>query len=597
MLKKCFVILIVIALISTFIGGCKSDDEKEGTTTSKPTQTVEAKAMLRARAAESIVWEGSLLQQKGIDLFGVKIIAENIGISEYEEKYTLAFAADNLPDVFHALGDLSEKQAGDNGARVNFLEYMDIMPNVAAYFSKYPTDVALAASPKGGVYALGRDDDRKKFVFVGITVRTDLLEKGGFYADKIDDWDELKVLELESWDDYNEMLQVLKRENGGQPPRADIELNHMVGQQGQLWGAGIIYYDVWYDNSSIATPTWDFDKEEWVNPWTGERGERMRKYLEWLNWQWDEGLIHPDSLVMDKREAQRLAEQGIVCHNTRHAWESEHFEGGTKDTDMEYAEWRPVLAPPYEGKRYLTNWQMPPGSSVGTGIAIDARSDAKDQLIRWADWLFDPETRMFINDGIENEHFVYCDACDGRDIIDRPYLTLNAGSYEAYIEENGELPELVKPFEELLMDKEQYSAEQLTVPFGQGVHDSLKTWVHMWDMYGFNVGKTEEDLGYSYHAGNAYTEAGYIYPDKIYQPFGALNDEQQEEWEILFGPLDAYITETVAAMIVGRQEISDTYDDFVKRLEELGFDRMIELANIGNDNIVNKVNQLPEEIR
>ena len=102
-----------------------------------------------------------------------------------DEQLNMAFNTDSLPDAI-ALGSGMDKaklnEYGESGMLVNFMDYLDLMPNFKRGIEKYPETLDYIKSESGAVYSLPRLGTTS-MTHDNILVRTDMLKAAG--------WDEL----------------------------------------------------------------------------------------------------------------------------------------------------------------------------------------------------------------------------------------------------------------------------------------------------------------------------------------------------------------------------------------------------------------------
>ena len=570
MMKKIVVLMVVFALIFTFIGaGCRQSNSTTTTTTTTRATTTTTRAGTTTQATTTaatepteitydnvitvsaflkgnanVVWEGTDRQKEFEERFGIKIEAEFAWGADYNEKYNLMFAANNLPDYFSGLNTRDYLIAGDRGRWVNYLDHISQMPNVFRFIDKMMNSVAARTSEEGGIYGLYRVLDFSKTgdstVAYSFFVRDDLLESGGFDLNR----------DLNNWDDFIRMLLILKEQMGDKPIMSGI---------GELMSIKELTLLANYMGTSADPLYWNYEDQVWEGSFYREN---HKEYLKFLAWLYKTEMIHPDAGRHTQADMDVLGLAGDIAWMYTHGVYSDTY---SKDSP---ANWVPVVPPAYRGKYWsapngtLSNFMLNQGSTINAST-IDP--EAIPRMIRFIDWLFSDEG-VFLPFGEEGEDYI---KIEGEEISDYAWFA-RQNYYEDELSE--EHIKIAKTWADYT-DNRPHMWSQLYIddwiPY-------LDNWYVLAKQWSPSVERATEKLVKYYDN---------LEPRRIEMPpFMAPTLEYAEEKTDIIASVNTYIAEVITRIIIGQLDVDTEWASIISTLKTMKYDRLIEIENIAYKN-------------
>lgn len=150
---------LVITIIAACSGGGSSEPSSNGTPTNNTTpapssETATDRPTIDFFVNEHPSWPSNpdhivwgLMEEGGNININLKIAAE-----PYLESINLVIASGDLPDMIHMPNYLIGNRYGSQGALVNILDYIDMMPNLQKFMNDYPEHAQRALSHDGKMY-------------------------------------------------------------------------------------------------------------------------------------------------------------------------------------------------------------------------------------------------------------------------------------------------------------------------------------------------------------------------------------------------------------------------------------------------------------
>lgn len=228
---------------------------------------------------DKIVWN------KVSEITGVNIEWEVVS----PEAISTYLASNNWPDFFH--GNLSETLIYDFGVLgdrfVNYLEYLDVMPNFAKALEDYPMMKKGTTLSNGEMYATFHIDKSATATAVRPYVRTDVLEAAG-------------VKMPTTVDEFAQALRDLKAYYG------EVSFIPKLNNYNCTW-APMLYAAF----GTGCNPIWDVDESGVV--YFAGMTEQMKHYYEYMNGLYEEGLIHQELATLDATTIKALEKSGKVA--------------------------------------------------------------------------------------------------------------------------------------------------------------------------------------------------------------------------------------------------------------------------------------------
>lgn len=205
--KRLLALLLALVMCLGVLAGCQQDPAD--TTPAGTTKPADTSAPAQTTAPIETTLPAEL---KNVDIYpldsdkvfdvGIAVTMENFGeldcstrweeltgveinyIPWTSEQLNMAFNTDSLPDaVFYSGMDKAKvNEYGEAGMLVNFMDYLDIMPNFSRALEKYPEALDAIKSKDGAVYSLPRLGTTST-THDNILIRTDMMNAAG--------WDDL----------------------------------------------------------------------------------------------------------------------------------------------------------------------------------------------------------------------------------------------------------------------------------------------------------------------------------------------------------------------------------------------------------------------
>lgn len=208
-----------------------------------------------------------------------------------KEALSTYLAGNDWPDFFHTY-ELSSSEVNDYGVLggrfVNYLDHLDIMPNLAQTYKDYPMTLAASTQLNGEVYNLFQVTGGSA---TGTTarphVRLDVLRAAGI--------NELPT----TVDELYDQLVILKEKNG--EPGMILDTDVKFGYIPMLFAAF----------GTLNNPVFDADENQKVvfSPIT----EQTKHYYEFLHRLYDEELMHREWLTLDNTAKNQFAQSGKIA--------------------------------------------------------------------------------------------------------------------------------------------------------------------------------------------------------------------------------------------------------------------------------------------
>jgi putative aldouronate transport system substrate-binding protein len=218
-MKRVMSFVILVMLILTLIPACTSTDEKNGTTTSEPKTTTTTSTASTASTAPTTTQTGKtaepvtltmMVQNHASNPFkedwliwklheinaNVKLKVSGY-VGNWWDAIPLIIASRDLPDLMWMVSTDSIKY-GQEGALLDYFEYVDQMPNLEAFIEKYPSQVTPLLSTDNKLYLHPSEGSYGKFSGQMLLYREDIFKKHNIPLPK-------------NYDEFYEVLLELKR--------------------------------------------------------------------------------------------------------------------------------------------------------------------------------------------------------------------------------------------------------------------------------------------------------------------------------------------------------------------------------------------------
>ncbi len=343
------------------------------------------------RMGHSKNWNDTYLVKYVEEKLGIKMVCEPTADDIINEQYAKwLMNPETMPDlIINTSYDRAQVDAdGAEGFFVNFAEYKDLMPNMLAFWEKYPSLSDLVHTPDGDIYSLTRittpvDGKLNNQMYYHIPT----LEAAGVDGSKINTVDEfynaLKTLKAY----YPDKTPFIITPDAEPAYRNELNLRTAFG----------VYSN---DNSYMVC------KDENGNVFLGDTSDNQRAYLQYVNKLAKEGLIDINDIGRSKDEIIADMKAGKYCFWTGGLYPVT-AEDQAKDAEKDYS-WREdysflwtLTSDLSDKKVYIAN----NGVLNQAKIMINPESEYIEAIVRLIDFFTTPEGEILAVAGAEGATF------------------------------------------------------------------------------------------------------------------------------------------------------------------------------------------------
>ena len=318
---------------------------------------------------DRIVW------QKVAEVTGITIEWENIA----QDALSTYLAGGNWPDLFHVEFDASTvNDYGITGGRfVNYLDYLDIMPNLAKTYEDYPMTLAASTQLNGEVYNLFKVNGAlATAVMCRPHVRLDVLEDAG-------------ITEMPSTvDEFYDSLVTLKAKYNTP--------SFVLGKEYESDWAPMLF-------AAFGTLTqMDFADDGTGKVVFARTSDQMKHYYEFLNKLYEEELMNREWLTLDSTAKTQLAASGTVAYIDRISAQG-LGKDSLKDGNWDYLGTAAPLTSEYDSTQEIMGYV---DYYSKAGMYINAESDYVEEICKMLDIAFATE-EVVEGTGLCGQSFMY----------------------------------------------------------------------------------------------------------------------------------------------------------------------------------------------
>ncbi|MDO5407602.1 MAG: extracellular solute-binding protein [Eubacteriales bacterium] len=470
---------------------------------------------------DTSVSESRLVWEKVSEVTGINIEWVNIdsaALSTY-------LAGNDWPDFFHT-GEINASMVNDYGVLggrfVNYLDYLDIMPNLAQTYKDYPAARAITTQLNGEVYNLfGVSGASSTRTSTRPHVRLDVLKDAG-------------ITELPTTvDELYDQLVILKEKNG--EPGMVYDMTPDVGMVSNLFSAFGTLHKMDFDDDgtgkAVYTPVM----------------EQTKHYYEFLNKLYEEELMNREWLTLDNTAKEQLAKSGKVAYISGAAAQtlSEEDLGGSWDNLGCLA----PLTSEYDSTQTLPGRIDYRGVS---GMFINKDSEYVEELCKMFDIAFATE-EVVEGSGLYGQTFVY--GFEGKD-----WELNDDGTYSQMV------PEEFKAFSAYQLQKLEWRDFGRADAFGSAITSTKGNAQARQKGYVSNV--------------LPYMITEKVFPEVIYLKF---TDDEQYVFDNKYADIKLYMEEMRAKFITGAASIETEWDSYVETCEQMGLGEVMEVMQASYD--------------
>lgn len=433
------------------------------------------------------------------------------------EQTDLIFASKKLPDIFTALNNVTAYKYGHQGALMPLNDLIDkYAPHIKAVIDKHPELKPMIYSPDGKIYMIPQIDENYKLSnFLMFMIRKDWLDK-------------LNLQVPQTTDDWYNVLKAFKENQSRLNPNTKIiPFSSYVGTgivAAFGWSWGILGTGGYYiKDGSIHFPAFE---------------PQYRDVLAYVNKLYKEGLIDQefdtvkddanyDAKMSNNRiGAAFIGEGRIVLYN--------------KAMQSKYPGFELIPVLPPKGPNGIQNYGwVGPLAHTGIGFAISRTNKYPVESIKLIDYLFSTEGSLLMNFGIEGK---------------------------SYMMKNGE-PE----YTDEIMNNTKLGPTKAILQYTP-INDFpfLRMYAFEKQLYGPKVVEYKTQM----------EKMGLLKaPSAVDVSTLPLTDSQMQEVLPLLNDVNTYVSEMIPKFVRGQIDLNKGYDDFVKKLKQMGAGKILDIYN------------------
>ncbi len=384
-LRKLSILLVLFMLVSA-MAGCQSSSGTQTTTTaSSATGTTQVPAVsgklfdqpvkLTLMMAEHPTYPydpDNYLAKKIKEKYNVELEVTSIQ-DGYYDKINLDMASGDMTDLIYQSDYNQVMRGGQQGAYVNFVEYLDKMPNFKKWAEEHKDYLSYFYSANGELFHLpglgyGEAGNRTFWLY-----REDIFEK-------------LNLSIPETADEVYEVSKVLKAAYPDSHPVSNRGFLGIFYRLGVQWDTG---YPMYYNNG----------QGKWIY---GPSEPNFKEMLMWHNKMYKEDLIPPNSLTLDTMGWQDLMSTDRAFMTSDYIARIDFFNKPMREQNPEFDL---QFMPPFKGgakglRQHSTNETL-----LILGLSVSSTSKKIDEAIKYLDNWYTEDAINLYSWGIEGESY------------------------------------------------------------------------------------------------------------------------------------------------------------------------------------------------
>ena len=446
------------------------------------------------------------------------------------EQVQLALTGKDLPDAIFQYASLLDKatmyEYGQGGYFVNFMDYLDIMPNFSAVIKANPEALKVVQNEDGSVYCLPTLTVTSTGFNNLLYYRTDMMKAAG--------WEKAPA----TTDEFIQFVTDLQAHYGANDPEFIAVNAYAANRMGWSTKRIMSYFFPAFGELLLTELTVDSQG----NVVLGASTEQYKHLLEFMNELWNSGAFNTNIYSQEATASQALAAGDHVAIVTDH---NGHTPEGYANMS--------VLAP-LTSEYYTTqHWYKSPSCSWGRINAISAQCEDIETMVKWFDAWYAPAT-----DPLNAEGTLYAIT---------PWLG-EIGVDHALDEATGIYTEL--EHEGIEMGK-FLASESFQIALYSGYEGGL---------FPFSSAPTN-GVGVK---GQGTINNLWPYAET---PFDlnslVLTEDESDTYNDAWTDINSYIVETTAKFITGEADIAAEWDSYIAELESMGLQDVIDVYQAAYD--------------
>ncbi len=452
------------------------------------------------------------------------------------EQFKLALATKEIPDVIwnESLSKAEAYEYGDAGYFVNFMEYLDIMPNLSAVLEENPEMLELAQNEDGSMYILPNKHITNTADSNLIYYRTDMMKEIG--------WENPPA----TTDEFLQYIKELQEHFGATDPDFVAFSGYQKADIGWTGSKFPSYFFAAF--GPLVTTTWTVDPDG--NVVLGAATEQYRLYLEFMNEVFNSGAFSTNIYTLDATTSQGLAAGNHVGISSAHNGHSlSQFESGNFDL---------AVMPPLTSEYWDTqHWYMSAGAKISPVYMLSASCEDIETMVKWFDAWYSTVDNPLDEEGTYWGITPWLGKIGTDNVLDEATMT--------YIE---------MPHDGIELGTFQ-NTEGLSA-----IYNGFEGGVFP---YALDI---NTNLGVKGH-GTMDNLWPYAETSPVLTAY-AMSTEDNDEYTRIYSDVYAFIGEWNAQFIAGERSIEEYWDDYLKELENMGLKTAMQILQKYYDADVNK---------
>lgn len=534
-MKKRIFAGVLSAVTALSVAGCGASSESTGAPASEPASSGSTAAVSEVGTfpivSEPITVKGlvvgrstntrddRILWNKVSELTGINIEWECID----EEALATYLAGSEWPDfIHHALSSSLVNDYGVTGGRfVNYLDYLDYMPNLQAAMDKYPLMKKASIESNGEMYSLPGYEVSATTVSARPYVRTDVLEAAGLSMPT-------------TTEEFYDALVTLKEKNGVASfiPEFSNDESYWGPMLFAAFGKGT---NLNFDDDGTGTVVFN------------RTSEQMKLYLTYMNRLYSEGLIHQEYLTLDGTSRFDAAKSGKVAFIG--SGEGNNIEASDFADGQFHLDCMAPLTSEYDDDQTI----LGKSGYFASGFYLNKDSEYITELCRMFDIMYATE-EVAPGTGLLGESFTY-----GIKGVDWDYDEGDEKTYTLNAPESYDGAFTTYQYEELIWNN-------------AGLADAL-------------AGYITSTPGNSQARQKGFVENVIPYQSEIYFPASMLKFTEDEQYVLdsRLTDIQTYYKEMEGKFITGVVDIETGWDEYCQTLEQMGVQEVLEVYQSAYD--------------
>ena len=546
-MKKILALVLALAMIMS-LAACGSAPEEPKATEPAPVETQPAPTEPVVQEPQTNAERYPLQSDKSFDIVAGSDIFGDDGetvITAAMEKATgvdidwsfltaeqiqLALTGKDLPDAIFLYASILDKatmyEYGQGGYFVNFMDYLDIMPNFSAVIEANPEALKVVQNEDGSVYCLPTLTVTSTGFNNLLFYRTDMMKEIG--------WEKAPA----TTDEFIQFVTELQAHYGANDPEFIAVNAYAANRMGWSTKRIMSYFFSAFGELLLTEMTVDSNGKVVL----GAATEQYKHLLEFMNELWETGAFNTNIYSQEATASQALAAGNHVAIVTDH---NGHTPEGYANMS--------VLAP-LTSEYYTTqHWYKAPSCSWGRINAISTQCEDIETMVKWFDAWYAPAT-----DPLNDEGTLYGITPWLGEIGVDHVLDDATGIYTELEHEGIEMGKFL-------------ASESFQTALYSGYEGGLFPYSSA-PVNGVGV-KGQGTINNLW----PYAETPFDLTTLV------LTQDETDTYNDVWTDINAYITESTAKFISGEADIETGWDGYVEDLEKMGLQDIIDVYQAAYD--------------